>query len=338
MVQDHRSGTAGARMTLILEPIIWTDGYRRPDDYYLIKEGERIGRICRMNTEMELWNWIATGSRASDRANGGVVHSLDEAEAAVVAAWERRVRRPQRIISMRRADKFALALLAITAIVAAIVVPNLFGYPTTTESVGAAIGFFVGGAALFVLPLWLILRIAVWVARTFGAEGAGGLPARLTLDGLVHREVAITPRLAVIKATVQCGITLLNCTLAKLPGLVEAVTRSTVQWGNNLLNGTLPKLLSHVDAATKSTLLNDTLPKLLSHVEVATKATVQWGTNLLNGTLPKLLSHVEVATKATVQWGTNLRRRSSWATLMPQMRRWRSRPRDQEIQDRGGAE
>ena len=65
-----------------------------------------------------------------------------------------------------------MALLAIAAIFAAIVIPNLFGYPTTTERLGAAIGFFIGGAALFVLPLWLILRIAVWVTRAFGAEGA----------------------------------------------------------------------------------------------------------------------------------------------------------------------
>src|SRR5215472_11473446 len=145
MVQDHRSGTAGTRITLILEPVIWSDGYSPPDDYYLIKEGQRIGRICRMNAEMELWCWIPAGPRPSRRKYGGVVHSLEEAEAAVAAAWEQRVRGPRGIISIRWADKFAIALLAITAIVAAIVVPNLFGLPTATERVGAAIGFFVGG-------------------------------------------------------------------------------------------------------------------------------------------------------------------------------------------------
>ena len=261
MVRDHQSGTAGARMTLILEPIIWSNGYSPPDDYYLIKESQRIGRIPRMNAAMELWCWIPTGPRPSDAKPGGVVHSLDEAEAAVEAAWERRVRGQHGIISMRWANRFVMALLAIAAIFAAIVIPNLFGYPTTTERLGAAIGFFIGGAALFVLPLWLILRIAVWVMRAFGAEGAGGLPASLALDSLVHREDAITPRvIAGIKATAQRGVTVVDGALAKLPGHVEAVTKPTVQWGTNLLNVTLPNLLGHVEAAIK--------------------ATMQWGTNL----------------------------------------------------------
>jgi len=126
MVQDHQSRTADARMTLILEPIIWSNGYSPPDDYYLIKEGQRIGRISRMNAAMELWCWIPTGPRPSDAKPGGVVHSLDEAEAAVEAAWERRVRGQHGIISMRWANRFVMALLAIAAIFAAIVIPNLF--------------------------------------------------------------------------------------------------------------------------------------------------------------------------------------------------------------------
>jgi len=89
MIQDHQSRTAGARMTLILVPIMWSNGYSPPDDYYLIKESQRIGRIPRMNAAMELWCWIPTGPRPSDAKPGGVVHSLDEAEAAVEAAWER---------------------------------------------------------------------------------------------------------------------------------------------------------------------------------------------------------------------------------------------------------
>jgi glycine cleavage system regulatory protein len=300
-------------MTLILEPIIWSNGYSPPDDYYLIKQGQRIGRVSRMKTAMELWCWIPTGPRPSDAKPGGVAHSLDEAEAAVEAAWERRVRGPQGIISMRWADKFVIALLAIAAIVAAIVVVNLFGYPTTTERAGAAIGFFIGGAALFVLPLWLILRIAVWVTRASGVEGAGGLPASLALDSLVHREDAMTPRLiAGIKASVQWGITLVDSALTKLPGHVEAVTKPTVRWGTNLLNATLPKLLGHVEAAIKAsvqwgiTLVDSALTKLPGHVEAVTKPTVLWGTNLLNATLPKLLGHAEAAIKATVQRGITL--------------------------------
>ncbi|HEY7300937.1 MAG TPA: hypothetical protein VH684_23845 [Xanthobacteraceae bacterium] len=316
MVQDYRSETAGARKSLILEPIVWSDGYSRPDDYYLIKDGQRIGRICRMKTEMELWCWVPTGPRGSDDRNGGVAYSLDEAEAAVEAAWERRVSRPgsRGIISMRWAGKVAVALLAITAIVAAIVVPNLFGYSTTSQSIGVAIGFFVGGAALFVLPLWLILRIAVWVTRAFGAEGAGGLPARLALDGLVHREDTVRP-LAGIKATAQRGVTLHKSTFAKFPGHVGAVTRSAVQRGTSLLNGTLPKLLGHVEIGLKATvqrgviLFNGTFAKFPGHVEAVTKSTLQWGTDRLNGTLPKFLGHVEAAIRTTVQWGANLRRR-----------------------------
>jgi hypothetical protein len=38
-------------------------------------------------------------------------------------------------------------------------------YPTVAETVGAAIGLFVLMAAIFVLPLWMILRTAVWAAR-----------------------------------------------------------------------------------------------------------------------------------------------------------------------------
>ena len=91
--------------------------------------------------------------------------------------------------------------------------------------------------------------------RAFGAEGAGGLPASLALDSLVHREDAITPRLiAGIKATVQRGVTVVvDGALTKLPGHVEAVTKPTVQWGTNLLNVTLPNLLGHVEAAIKAT-------------------------------------------------------------------------------------
>ena len=65
-------------------------------------------------------------------------------------AWEKNR------ISMKWADKFAVGLLAITGIVAAISAFTLSVYPTTSERVGVALGLFVGVAAVFVLPLWFL--------------------------------------------------------------------------------------------------------------------------------------------------------------------------------------
>ena len=167
-----------------LRPIIWSDGYSPTDDYYVIHKGHIVGRICRMNNvPKDRWCWNEIGPWAA--TCGGLVDSLDEAKAAFRAAWERRKQERQdwksslrafrpsngkNGISMKWADKFAVGLLAIAAIVAAIPALAVSVYPSTAERIGVAFSLFIGIAAVFVLPLWLILRLAVWVARAFRAE------------------------------------------------------------------------------------------------------------------------------------------------------------------------
>ena len=175
-------------MNLVLQPMTWTDGYSQPDDYKIIHEGQTIGRICRLSNILskEMWCWTHFGPRMFRHTpKGGIAYSLDDANAAFRAAWERHEQELQKSASQAStggkrailgtwADKVAVALLAITATVAAILALNVFIYPTRAETLGAAIGLFVVMAAGFVLPLWLILRVAVWVARVFGAEEAHG--------------------------------------------------------------------------------------------------------------------------------------------------------------------
>jgi hypothetical protein len=62
-------------------------------------------------------------------------------------------------------DKLAFGLLLVTAIVAAIFALDPHVYRTTTETIGAGIGVFIVISTAFVLPVWLVLRIAVWLAR-----------------------------------------------------------------------------------------------------------------------------------------------------------------------------
>jgi hypothetical protein len=124
------------------------------------------------------------------------VYSLDEAKAAFWAAYELRAQGLQewnsqpthvetkhgerKTFSMIWADKLAIGLFAITAIVAPFLSRNLFVYETSIEAVGGAIGLVFVMVAFFVLPLWSVLRIAVWVGRAFRVEaGEGGLPPRL---------------------------------------------------------------------------------------------------------------------------------------------------------------
>ena len=169
-------------MNLVLRPAVWSDGQNRPDDYQIIHEGQTIGRICRINTTLakEMWCWTQFGPRVpSHGPKGGIVDSLDEANAAFRAAWEHTQEPPKslsqpnrgqkRTMSATWADRLAIALLAITGIVAAILAIKLFAYPTVAGTVGAAIGSFVVMAAGFVLPLWIILRTAVWAARLLPA-------------------------------------------------------------------------------------------------------------------------------------------------------------------------
>jgi hypothetical protein len=187
-------------MTFALQPMISSDGHSRPDDYYIVHEGETVGRICRINSVAERWCWTLIGPPGpTDGPNGGVAESLDEAKAAFRAAWERSTQAPQdrdpalsasrsgarkkRIISAIWADKLAIALLGFSAVVAAILAVTLFAYPTITETLGAAIGLFVSMAALFVLPLWLILRVGVWLVRTFRPKAPDDYPPRLDARG-----------------------------------------------------------------------------------------------------------------------------------------------------------
>jgi hypothetical protein len=172
-------------MSLVLRPMIWSDGHSRPDDFAIVHENRTVGRICRINSAAakERWCWTQFGGRLRGHGqNGGIVDSLDEANAAFRAAWERNAQELQnavshgaddkRTLSARRTDKLGMALLGVAAIVAAALALNLFVYPTWTETIGGAIALFAAIAAIFVLPLWLILRIAVWVTRVFGEEKA----------------------------------------------------------------------------------------------------------------------------------------------------------------------
>jgi hypothetical protein len=169
-------------MNLTLRPTVWSDGQNRPDDYQIIHEGQTIGRICRINTTLakEMWCWTQFGPGVpSHGPKGGIVDNLDEANAAFRTAWEHRQEPPKslsqpstiqkRTMSITWADKLAIALLAITGIVATTLALSVFVYPTVPGTVGAAIGLFVVMAAIFVLPLWMILRTAVWAARVLPA-------------------------------------------------------------------------------------------------------------------------------------------------------------------------
>jgi hypothetical protein len=182
--------------------MIWSDGHSRPDDYAIIHEGRTVGRICRINSPpaKERWCWARFGGRPrSHGPNGGIVDSLDEANAAFRAAWERDAQELQKAVSQnagerrtsssRRADKIAMALLGIAAGVAAVLALSLFIYPTWTETIGGAIALFVAIAAVVVLPLWLTLRIAVWVTRVFGEKKAQGDSRVTLLDGRPLRAV-----------------------------------------------------------------------------------------------------------------------------------------------------
>jgi hypothetical protein len=57
-----------------------------PDDYSVLHEGQRVGRIYRMqSTDRELWYWTEIGARAP---NSGLADTLEAAETAFHSAWE----------------------------------------------------------------------------------------------------------------------------------------------------------------------------------------------------------------------------------------------------------
>jgi hypothetical protein len=112
----------------------------------------------------------------SNVPKGGIVDSLDEANAAFRAAWGHRQEAPKSLLqpnagqkrpmSITWADKLAIALLAIAGIFATTLALTRFVHPTIAETVGAAIGLFAAIIAIFVLPVWMILRAAVWVTTS----------------------------------------------------------------------------------------------------------------------------------------------------------------------------
>jgi hypothetical protein len=73
-------------MSLVLRPTVWLDGEKRPNDYTVFHEGQKVGRIYRVNSiSRELWQDAVRSARAYARPNGGVADSLDEAKAALRA-------------------------------------------------------------------------------------------------------------------------------------------------------------------------------------------------------------------------------------------------------------
>ena len=74
----------GQMSTLILRRA----GESRPDEYSVIHEGQRVGRIYRIqSTDTELWYWTEIGARAP---NSGLADTLEAAETAFHSAWEMR--------------------------------------------------------------------------------------------------------------------------------------------------------------------------------------------------------------------------------------------------------
>jgi hypothetical protein len=57
---------------------------RRPDEYEIVYNGKKVGRMYRMN---DTWQWV--GLRVLPRGrNSGAADSFDEAKAAFQATWE----------------------------------------------------------------------------------------------------------------------------------------------------------------------------------------------------------------------------------------------------------
>jgi hypothetical protein len=76
-------------MSLVLRRIVWSDGYSSTDDYMVIHDGRKIGRIYRMDsTARELWLWTQINWGPSHGPNGGVADTLDDAKATFRRAWD----------------------------------------------------------------------------------------------------------------------------------------------------------------------------------------------------------------------------------------------------------
>jgi hypothetical protein len=77
-------------VNLTLRRAVWLDGENTPNDYTLFHDGQKVGRILRMNgSGRELWCWVQFGPRAPTHGpNGGVADTLEDAEAAFRRAWD----------------------------------------------------------------------------------------------------------------------------------------------------------------------------------------------------------------------------------------------------------
>ena len=107
----------------------------------------------------------------------GYIEAADQKAAIEAAAKEFKIaeavrdrivaRREERFwaASMIWPDTLAIGLLVIATIALAIAA----ALDPSAKVIGAAIGRFVALAIVFVLPLWLLLRVADWIARVFRA-------------------------------------------------------------------------------------------------------------------------------------------------------------------------
>ena len=71
--------TQSSLMTLALRRTVWLDGENRPNDYTVFHDGQKVGRIYRINsTARELWLWTQRDIRAPTYGpNGGVADTLE---------------------------------------------------------------------------------------------------------------------------------------------------------------------------------------------------------------------------------------------------------------------
>jgi hypothetical protein len=84
-------------MDLVLKRIVWPDGSSRPDDFHILHNGEKVGRLYRMEgAPRELWRWTQIGWGSSYGPNGGVADTLEDAKAAFRTVWEARRTEPRK--------------------------------------------------------------------------------------------------------------------------------------------------------------------------------------------------------------------------------------------------
>ena len=74
---------------LFLRRAIRLDSGSQRDDYNVIRKGQTVGRIYRMNSiESQTWRWTQSGPQVPiEGFNGGMADTLEDAKAAFRAAW-----------------------------------------------------------------------------------------------------------------------------------------------------------------------------------------------------------------------------------------------------------